>query len=283
MLRKSWLFDSELEELLREDLPQADATSIRLFREEDEGEALLISREGGRVCCTEEAAELYSIVGCSAEAMVSSGREVEPGEVLLRAVGNAYSLHSAWRVAQVLVSYMSGISTYTAKLVEEARKGNPTVIVAATRQSFPGMRKLSIKAVYAGGGEIHRQSLSDAILIFSNHLLLSGKDIEEAVKELKSRVGYKTIGIEISNLEEALRALSAGAMYVQFDRADPMRLKEWVREIRKSYPSASIGVGGGITIENAREYASSGVDVIVTSSMFRAPPLDLTTKMRKTN
>ncbi|MGB9785095.1 MAG: ModD protein, partial [Fervidicoccaceae archaeon] len=81
----------------------------------------------------------------------------------------------------------------------------------------------------------------------------------------------------------ALRALSAGAMYVQFDRADPMRLKEWVREIRKSYPSASIGVGGGITIENAREYASSGVDVIVTSSMFRAPPLDLTTKMRKTN
>ena len=89
------------------------------------------------------------------------------------------------------------------------------------------------------------------------------------------------MGVEVSSLDEAIDALSAGAYYIQFDRAEPESLSLWVKELRKRFPQAIIGVAGGITLENVEKYASTGVDLIVTSAPYRSRPVDVTTKMEK--
>ncbi|WP_440059464.1 ModD protein [Thermogladius sp. 4427co] len=273
---------SEIELLVREDLHHIDLVSVYLGVG-GKGVAELVSRSRGVLACSEEAASVYSFLGASVELLAESGDLVEPGRVVLRAVGEAPRLLKAWRIAQVIVSYMSGVATYTRRMVDEARKVNPSIVIATTRQTPPGLRKLWFKAVVVGGGIVHRQGLSDEILVFKPHLVFSTyNSIGEAVSALKSVVGYKQVGVEVGSLEEALEAVGKGAEYIQFDRVEPGVLGEWVRVLKSKSPKVRIGIGGGITLENVAAYAATGVDVIVTSAPYRASPLDFTTVFRKT-
>ncbi|WP_434731259.1 ModD protein [Thermogladius sp. KZ2Tp1] len=274
----SVLMDGELESLLREDLPHFDLTTLYLGISEERGTARLVARSKGVLAGVEEAAAVYEKVGASAECLMRSGLEVVEGSVVLEARGGAGALHAAWRVAQALVSYMSGVATYTRLMVEAARRVNPRVVVATTRQTPPGFRRLWLKAVLAGGGVVHRQSLSDEILLFRNHLVFAGgRGLGEVVRSLKARVGYKRVGVEVGSLEEAFEAVEAGADYVQFDHVDPATLRSWVSRLRSEFSAVSIGVGGGVDLENVGDYAATGVDVIVTSAPYHAKPLDFTT------
>ncbi len=276
------LFDSELESLLRDDLHHLDLTTVYMGVESERGVARLVSRSRGVLAGSEEAADVYEKAGATVGYLLGSGSEVSIGTVVLEAEGRASSLHAAWRVAQALVSYMSGVATYTRLMVEAARRVNPRVVVATTRQTPPGFRRLWLKAVLAGGGVVHRQSLSDEILLFRNHLVFAGgRGLGEVVRSLKARVGYKRVGVEVGSLEEALEAAEAGADYVQFDHVDPATLRSWVSRLRSEFSGVSIGVGGGVDLENVGEYAATGVDVIVTSAPYHAKPLSFTTIMER--
>ncbi len=271
-----------LEELLREDLQYLDLTTSVLGIGSVRGFARVFFRESGVVACSEEVARIYELAGAEVKYFVGGGELVQGNQLVLEAEGEASSLHLAWRVAQTLLSYASGVATYTRRMVEKARRVNPAVKIAATRQTSPGSRPFYMRAVLACGGILHRQSLSDSILIFDNHLAFLGEaKVSGAVRRALELAGGRGVGIEVGSLEEALEAVRAGAYYIQFERPDPRVLGEWVKKIREVDGRVVIGVAGGITLENVEEYASTGVDLIVASAPYRARPIDVSTRMER--
>jgi molybdenum transport protein len=277
-----YISDSILEKPLFEDIQYVDLTTGVLGIGSVEGVARVFFRENGVVACSEEASRIYELAGARVKYFVGSGEWVQANQLVLEAQGKSSSLHLAWRVAQTLLSYASGVATYTRRMVEKAKRSNPGVVIATTRQTPPGTRPFYIKAVLAGGGIVHRQSLSDSILIFDNHLVfLEEHGVSGAVKRALKLGGGRSVGIEVKDIEEAIEAVESGAYYIQFERVQPNILKEWVKKIRELSSRVVIGVGGGITIENIEEYASTGVDVVVTSAPYRARPIDVSTRMEK--
>lgn len=151
--------DDVLKRLIYEDIHFIDLTTQVLEISDLDGVARVFFREPGVVACSEEAARIYKILGADVKYIVKSGVEVEAGQKILEAFGKASSLHLAWRVAQTLLSYASGVATYTRRMIEKARKVNPRIIIGTTRQPPPGTRPFYLKAVLVGGGVVHRQSL----------------------------------------------------------------------------------------------------------------------------
>lgn len=121
------------------------------------------------VACSEEAARLLELAGARVTALAASGSALEPGAPILSASGSAGASHRAWKVAQTLVEYASGIATATRRIVEAARTGRPETAVVCTRKNMPGAKALSIRAILAGGAAPHRLGLSETILIFAEH------------------------------------------------------------------------------------------------------------------
>ena len=175
-----------------------------------------------------------------------------------------------WRVSQTFLSLMCAIAGKTASFVSAGRKENPDLIIAATRKTHPGARRFELKAVRAGGGYIHRNSLSDSIQISQNHL--------EVVGELKKLRAMKKIEIEPRSREEALR-YAKDADIMLLDHLSPEELQKIGHELKKLNPKLELAVGG-IEAKKIPEYAPF-VDIIVISAPYYANPLDLTTKIEK--
>jgi len=274
--------DSILERILLEDIHYIDITTSVLGISGERGVSKVFFREDGIAACSEEAARIYEIAGARIKRLVRSGEEVRANQLVIEAEGEASSLHLAWRTAQTLLSFASGVATYTRRLVEKAKRFNPNIVIAATRQTPPGTRIFYFKAVLAGGGVIHRQSLSDSILIFNNHLVFVNEPrISNAVKRALANAGGRSVGIEVKDLEEAIEAVASGSHYIQFERVQPETLTNWVRKLKEINHKVIVGVGGGITLENIEQYASTGVDIIVTSAPYKAKPIDVTTIIEK--
>jgi nicotinate-nucleotide pyrophosphorylase (carboxylating) len=180
---------------LEEDCPYLDETS-ELLRIGGEGTMEIISREEGVAACTEELSSFLSSLSLNVRAL-PSGSKFEAGSTLLHAEGDLRILFKVWRVSQTFLSITCAVATETRKLVEKARKANPDVTIATTRKTHPGMRYFEIRAVRIGGGEVHRNSLSDSILITQNHLQVVGQ-----LGELRT---LRKVEIEPRTAEEAMK------------------------------------------------------------------------------
>jgi molybdenum transport protein len=269
--------DAEIERFIGEDLPYGDLTTSLLGIGEKRGEIRFTSRERSIVCCTEEAARVLEHCGATLSYSIPSGRIVEPGTLLLTAEGPAASLHAGWKVALNLLEYASGIATRTRTIVDRARAVNPRISVVTTRKSFPGTRQISTKAVMAGGALPHRLGLSESILVFRQHTaFLGGLDhFLQSVSSLKQRAPEHRIIVEADSAEEALRIAASGIDLVQIDKMAPDELTTLVTAIRKSSPGVSVSAAGGINADNAAEYAATGIDIIVLSSVYFGKPSDI--------
>jgi len=194
----------------------------------------------------------------------------------------AGSLHAAWRVAQTLAAIGSSVATYTRLMVERARRVNPNIIVAVARKAPPGLRHLYYRCILCGGATLHRVGVSDTILVFPNHTRLTGglEEVLERLRKARSMIGERRVVVEVESFGEALKAAESGVVdEVQLDHVSPGELRKLVNTLRRLNPNIKIAVGGGITLENIEEYASTGVDVIVTSAPYWTKPADYTTKI----
>jgi molybdenum transport protein len=279
---KLFIPSTVIEEWIREDIPFTDTTTLDLGISGIRGEALVVTREDIVVSATEEASMIYQRLGCVVRDFKPSGTMAVKDDVLLHAEGNASCLHMAWRIAQATIAYSSGVATLTRKMVEEARRVNKNITLATTRKTPPGSKYLYIKGVLSGGGIPHRYGLSDSILVFDNHIRFVGgeRPIKKAVDTLKKRHPERKIGIEVKSLEEALEAAGAGAEYIQLEKIPPVKAREIVSKLKSNWCNIFVGVSGGITLDNIREYASTGADVIVTSAPYHSRPADITTILR---
>lgn len=269
--------DYEIERFLEEDLPYGDLTTHLLGIGREPGEIVFTTRHDTTLCCTEEAARLLEKCGCRVTMMISSGTTLSAGQEFLRAEGTAQALHAGWKVAVNLLEYGSGIATRTAGIVTAARRCNPDISVLTTRKTFPGTKKIAIKAICAGGALPHRLGLSETVLVFKQHTAFLGglEPFLQQIEILRRAAVETKIIVEADSPEEALLIAGSGADLVQVDKLSPDRLKTLVQEIKRISPVVKVSAAGGINEQNAAEYAATGVDILVLSSVYFGKPADI--------
>ncbi|EHR78937.1 nicotinate-nucleotide pyrophosphorylase [Thermococcus litoralis DSM 5473] len=251
---------SYLLRFLEEDSPFGDITSDAIIPKTLNTKAVIIAKQSGVVAGLEEAKMLFEYFGVKAKQRAQDGQKVEKGQILMELEGNARKILLVERTALNIIGRMSGVATQTRKLVEKIKGINPKIRVAGTRKSL--LRDLDKKAIILGGGEPHRFSLSDAILIKDNHLALVS--LEEAIKKARAFSVYKVVEVEVESLEDALKAARAGADVIMLDNMTPEQIEEILKALKREElrEKVKIEVSGGISEENIESYAKLDVDII---------------------
>ena len=211
------LNDHHLLTLLADDVPHGDLTTRSLRIDTQVAQVQFAARQPMTVAATEEALRLFELAGAAATLTAASGSALQAGALILQAHGTVASLHSAWKAAQTLVEWASGIATATAAIVAAA-DGVP---VACTRKNVPGAKALSIQAVMAGGGVMHRQGLSETLLVFAEHRLFLSETPAQTIARLRHGQPEKKIVIEVATVDEALIWADAGADVLQLEKFTP--------------------------------------------------------------
>lgn len=268
--------DEALSALLREDVPFGDLTTSGLGLAGLAGQLQWQARGPMVVCGTEFGRRLFELAGAQAECVCASGSAALPGQVLLRAHGEAAALHTAWKMAQTLAEALSGIATATQAIVQAVRSAGFDIPVACTRKNFPGTRRWSSAAVRAGGGVMHRLGLSETVLVFPEHLaFLSPSERGARVGALMRSQPEKRVVVEVGSEAEALEAAGWGVDVLQLERFTPDRLQALRVSLAAAGRHPRLAPAGGVTVANAAAYAAAGADFLVTSSPYFAPPADI--------
>ncbi len=274
------LSDAELARLLEDDAPCGDLTSEALgltARSAPNGRLSFRARQPMTVCGTEEAVRLFQLAGASVRLLVPSGTQAAPGTELLNAMGEAASLHLAWKTAQTLMEWASGIASTANALVQAAATAacGRVVPVACTRKNVPGTKAMSVKAVKAGGATMHRLGLSETLLVFPEHRLFLSEPADQVVARLRATEPEKRIVVEVDSLELARRWALAGADVLQLEKFPPERVATCRTLLREIGLAPVLAVAGGVRPDNAADYVAAGADLLVSSAPYTAPPRDI--------
>jgi nicotinate-nucleotide pyrophosphorylase (carboxylating) len=163
----------------------------------------------------------------------------------------------------VILNFMqrlSGIATLTRQFVE-AVSGTKARILD-TRKTAPGLRMLDKYAVRCGGAQNHRLDLSDGVLIKQNHIALAGGIVPALERAHKNRRGEQIIEVEVRSLDELEQALEHGGEAILLDNMSVGDVKRAVERCLQTNCRIPLEVSGGITLENVRAYAETGVNFI---------------------
>ena len=250
-----------------------DVTSLATIPEIQISELDLVTRSPGVIAGINIAALVFLSVASKKidiELCVEDGKKVEANTCLLTAKGSTIELLTAERTALNFLGHLSGIATTTNKWVNEISGTNAKV--RDTRKTTPGLRLLEKYAVKAGGGTNHRMSLNDQALIKDNHIVASGS-IKSAVEKVKDKFPELEFEIEVDNLDQLNEALAVDAKLILLDNFSIEDLKKAVVIVNKK---AKLEASGGITLENARKIAETGVDFLAVGALTHsAPVLDI--------
>lgn len=250
-----------------------DVTSLATIPEIQISELDLVTRSPGVIAGINIAALVFLSVAnkkIEIELCVEDGKKVEANTCLLTAKGSTIELLTAERTALNFLGHLSGIATTTNKWVNEISGTNAKV--RDTRKTTPGLRLLEKYAVKTGGGTNHRMSLNDQALIKDNHIVASGS-IKSAVEKVKDKFPELEFEIEVDNLDQLNEALAVDAKLILLDNFSIEDLKKAVVTVNKK---AKLEASGGITLENARKIAETGVDFLAVGALTHsAPVLDI--------
>ena len=262
---------------LEEDGAERDVTTQALVPPHQPGRGVFLAKGNGVVAGLPVAAAAFAALDATIalDAHVDEGAWVEPGAVIATVEGRLAPILSAERVALNLLQRLSGTATLTRALVD-AVAGLP-VRVIDTRKTTPGLRALERYAVRAGGGHNHRYNLSDGVLIKDNHIAAGrtrGLAIGDVVREARAAVPHTLrIEIEVTTEAEAEEAVAAGADVILLDN---MTVAEMARVVGLMKGRAQTEASGGVTLENVRAVAETGVDLISSGSLTHsAKALDI--------
>jgi molybdenum transport protein len=269
------LSDTELFDLLQEDVPYGDLTVDSLAIGERAGRITFQARDAMVVCGVEEAARLLELAGAEVARQATSGQWCESATPLLSASGPAAALFSAWKVAQSLMESLSGVSSLAHRIVSLAGSAR----VACTRKHLPGNKALMVKAVQAGGAAMHRYGLSDSIMVTAEHrTFLHADELSRYLSELQQQQPEKKIVVEVDEVEAALALVRQGCQVIQLEKLSPQQLAQVVAAVDSDQPPAwrpVIAAAGGVNAENVADYVAAGAEVVVTSAPYFAKPRDV--------
>jgi nicotinate-nucleotide pyrophosphorylase (carboxylating) len=195
---------------------------------------------------------------------VAEGAPVPAGTQVCSVSGNARALLTAERVALNFLQTLSGVATVTRRYVE-AIAGTRARIVD-TRKTLPGLRLAQKYAVRVGGGSNHRLGLYDAMLIKENHIAAAG-GIRQAITQARKLAQTGAwIQVEVENLDQLRAALDAGVTMILLDNMSPDRMRE---AVKLAGNRAELEASGGITLENVRAIAETGVHRISVGALTK--------------
>jgi nicotinate-nucleotide pyrophosphorylase (carboxylating) len=279
------VLEEKLLKFFEEDLGQGDVTTAVAIPEGTVVEAEVVAKESGTVAGLEEMLIFLESFGLKVEVKVSDGVEVRPRTVLLRVTGDARTLLSLERTLLNLLSRMSGIATATRRILRKLREANYTTRVACTRKVAPGLGFFDKKAVLVGGGDVHRLHLDDMILIKDNHIAMVGS-LEEAVRRARERASFsKKIEVEVSSLEDAVKAAEAKVDIIMLDNFSPSQIRKTLKALEKRNLRSNVMIeaSGGISEKNVLEFAATGVDIVSLGELTQsAKSMDISLKVVRT-
>ena len=267
------LNDAEVQDFIRatlaEDLGErGDVTSRFVVPETARLKAVMAAREPMVVSGLPLAVGFFRTLDpdCGIELKAHDGDRVAAGAELMVVTGAARALLTAERSALNTVQHLSGIATLTRKYVD-AIEGTGAVLLD-TRKTIPGLRLLEKDATRCGGAQNHRLRLDDGILIKDNHIAIVGS-IEAAVQAALANRTVLQVQVEVDSLDQIEPALAAGAERLLLDNMDPPTLRKAVALVAGRVP---LEASGGVTLENIRAIAETGVNYISVGRITQSAP-----------
>lgn len=303
---------------LKEDIGKGDITTHALIPKNQKDTAVITAKEDGIVAGLPLIKLIYQSRKLSGRNIkvtltVKEGSSIKKGSLLAVIEGNTKAILSGERTVLNFLQRLSGIATLTNQFVKKV--SGYKVKILDTRKTVPGWRILDKYAVKIGGGVNHRFGLDDAILIKNNHL----QSIEQRAKSITSReqiaksvenknalrstsyasilkvleiiyqsgiINHKPIEIEVKNIDEFVLALIfltdkvIPKAVIMLDNMTPKDIKEAVAIRNKTNKKIMLEASGGITLNNIRQFAATGVNYISIGALTHSPKaLDISLRL----
>jgi nicotinate-nucleotide pyrophosphorylase (carboxylating) len=265
-----------LENALLEDRATRDATSYACIDPNQRATATVLIKQDcilAGLGCVPRILDVYAVL----DGAVTSHYEVishpeafdgvrmhsgQPAAVIRH---NARVILSCERVMLNLLQRLSGIATLTRQFVDAVADTKAEIL--DTRKTVPGLRMLDKYAVRCGGGHNHRLDLSDGVLIKNNHIALAGGIAPVLERALRNRRGEQPIEIEVRSPREVEEAIEYGAEAILLDNMPVDEVRRAVERCGRANRRIPLECSGGITLENVRAYAETGVNYISVGAL----------------
>ena len=253
---------------IREDVGQGDHSSLACIAKQSKGSAHLLVKDKGIIAGVTFAKQVFEFVDSSLvfDQKIPDGSPVRQGDICFIVSGNSQSILKAERLVLNAMQRMSAIATKTNQYVKLLESTNTKIL--DTRKTTPGIRALEKWAVTIGGGENHRFSLYDMIMLKDNHIDFCGgvvKAIEITKQYLKDNNLDLKIIVEARDFNEIEQILSTTGVYrILIDNFNFEDTKKAVAMIGDSCLTES---SGGITLDTIVQYAKCGVDYISSGAL----------------
>jgi len=262
---------------LEEDGAFQDVTTLTTVPADQRGRGVFLAKDTGVLAGMPLVVAAFEAVNAGIEVRpkLREGAPLEHGSVIAEVEGPLAPILSGERVALNMLQRLSGTASLTRRLVDVVAGLNSRIV--DTRKTTPGLRALERYAVRVGGGHNHRFNLADGVLIKDNHLAAGrsrGLSIGDVIRSARQGAPHTMrIEVEVESFEEARDAVEAGADIILLDNMDPPEMARCVEMIAgRALTEAS----GGVTIDNVRAIAESGVDIISSGSLTHsAKALDI--------
>ena len=268
--------DDSIKMALEEDITSEDISTNAIYKKDRLAEISLYSKEDGILAGLDVFKRVFELLDNSVEftEYKKDGDKVLNKDLILKIRADVKTILSAERTALNYLQRMSGIATYTRKMVEALDDKN--ILLLDTRKTTPNMRIFEKYAVRIGGGYNHRYNLSDAIMLKDNHISAAGS-ITEAIKLAREYSPFiKKIEIEVEDLEGVEEAVKAGADIIMLDNMDIETTKKAIKIINKQ---AIIECSGNIDITNINRFKGLEIDYVSSGAITHsAKILDLSLK-----
>jgi nicotinate-nucleotide pyrophosphorylase (carboxylating) len=270
-----------IENALLEDRATRDATSYSCIDSSQRAAATIIAKQDcivAGVGCIGRILDVYagldgavtSHYEVTTHPSIFDGVRLHKGQSVAVVRHNARVLLSCERVILNFLQRMSGIATLTRKYVDAV--SGTRVRILDTRKTVPGFRVIDKYAVRCGGGQNHRLDLSDGVIIKGNHVALTGGIGAALNLAHHNRRGSQPIEVEVRSLGELDEALQHGGEAILLDHMSPQDVRQAVERVKTLDRRVPLECSGGITLDNVRAYADTGVDFITIGALTQAAP-----------
>ncbi|ATV66811.1 nicotinate-nucleotide diphosphorylase (carboxylating) [Fusobacterium pseudoperiodonticum] len=268
--------DESIRLALKEDITSEDISTNAVYKNDRLAEISLYSKEEGVLAGIDVFKRVFELLDNSVEftEYKKDGDNLLNKDLILKIKANVKTILSAERTALNYLQRMSGIATYTRKMLEALDDKN--IKLLDTRKTTPNMRIFEKYSVRVGGGYNHRYNLSDAIMLKDNHIDAAGS-ITEAIKLARDYSPFiKKIEIEVEDLKGVEEAVKAGVDIIMLDNMDIETTKKAIKIINKQ---AIIECSGNVDITNINRFKGLEIDYISSGAITHsAKILDLSLK-----
>jgi nicotinate-nucleotide pyrophosphorylase (carboxylating) len=278
-----------IENALLEDRATRDATSYACVEANQRASATILAKQDcilAGLGCVPRILDVYAALDgavlshyeVTSHPEIFDGIRLHKGQTIAVIRHNARVILSCERVILNFLQRLSGIATLTRKFVDEVSGTKARIL--DTRKTVPGFRVLDKYGVRCGGGQNHRLDLSDGVLIKNNHIALAGGIVPALERANRNRRGTQVTEIEVRSLAEMEQALEHGAEAILLDNMSVEDVKLAVERCSGLERRIPLESSGGITLDNVRAYAETGVDFISVGALTHsAPAVDMSLRV----